>query len=77
MLRCKTCGNEYQGGFELRFDGQSYDFDCFECAIHKLAPSCEGCGCRIIGHGVQSQSRLFCSGHCARAKGVKGLQTHV
>jgi hypothetical protein len=26
---------------------------------------------------VQSQSRLFCSGHCARAKGVKGLQTHV
>ena len=77
MARCDTCGNEYEGNFEVRIYGQSHTFDCFECAIHKLAPVCGSCGCRILGHGVQSDARIFCSAHCARARGIQGLATHV
>ncbi len=77
MARCDTCGNEYERSFEVRVDGQSHTFDSFECAIHELAPVCGGCGCRILGHGVQSDDRMFCSAHCARASGIEGLATHV
>jgi len=28
-------------------------FDSFECAIHALAPTCENCGIRIVGHGLE------------------------
>lgn len=75
--QCNTCGNEYERSFQVTRDGQSYTFDCFECAIHKLAPVCESCGCRILGHGVQSDEHVFCSAHCARRQGISGLTTHV
>lgn len=77
MARCNTCGNDYEGGFEVTFDGRTYTFDSLECAIHELAPTCEACGIRILGHGVQAQERMFCGSHCARRQGVQGLQTHV
>lgn len=77
MVRCDHCGNDYQGGFELKQGGRAYTFDCFECAISELAPLCETCGGRIIGHGVQADERVFCCAHCARMKGVLGLETHV
>lgn len=77
MARCITCGNEYDRTFELKLDGHSYTFDCFECAIHKLAPTCGGCGCRVLGHGVQADDKVFCSAHCARQVGVRGITTHV
>jgi hypothetical protein len=77
MARCNTCGNDYERSFEMKLDGQSYTFDCFECAIHKLAPACEHCSCRILGHGVQADDRMFCSAHCARQEGIQGLETHV
>jgi hypothetical protein len=77
MARCNSCGNEYERSFEVRVGGQSHTFDCFECAIHMLAPICESCGCRILGHGVQSNDLMFCSAHCARARGIQGLATHV
>lgn len=77
MPRCDTCGNDYDGGLEIMYGGQRYIFDCFECAIDKLAPNCVSCGCRVLGHGVQSGSRIFCSSHCARVDGVRGVQTHV
>jgi hypothetical protein len=77
MSRCNTCGNDYDASIEIKVGDRSYTFDCFECAIHRLAPVCEGCGCRVLGHGVQSDNRMFCSSHCARARGVTGLQTHV
>jgi Rieske Fe-S protein len=48
-------------------------FDSFECAIHAVAPICEHCGCRVIGHGVEAQGRIFCCVHCASASGVQGL----
>jgi hypothetical protein len=77
MARCDTCGNDYEASLDIKLDGKSYTFDCFECAIHKLAPVCENCGCRLVGHGVQAGDMMFCSSHCARTRGVQGLQTHV
>jgi hypothetical protein len=77
MARCHTCGNEYEGSFEVTLAGRTYTFDSFECAIHELAPTCEACGIRILGHGVQAQDRMFCCSHCARRLGVQGVQTHV
>ena len=51
MARCEHCGNDYDKSFEITMRGESHTFDSFECAIHKLAPVCEHCGCKIVGHG--------------------------
>ncbi len=77
MARCETCGNDYDGSFEVTIAGKTHTFDCFECAIHSLAPACEHCGCRIVGHGVQAGDRMFCCAHCASEKGIRGLEMHV
>lgn len=69
MAFCDTCGNHYEKTFEVVFYGQRYNFDCFECAIHRLAPVCKACGCRIIGHGVEAGGEFFCCDHCAHEKG--------
>ena len=53
MPRCEVCGNDYDKTFEIRRNGATHVFDCFECAIHALAPLCQHCGCRVIGHGVE------------------------
>jgi len=47
-----------------------HTFDSFECAIHAVAPVCEHCGCRVIGHGVEAEGRIFCCAHCAAESGV-------
>ena len=44
-------------------------FDSFECAIHALALTCAHCGCRVIGHGVEANGRIFCCAHCAGTGG--------
>jgi hypothetical protein len=31
-----------------------------------LAPVCEHCGCKVIGHGVEVDGRFYCCAHCAR-----------
>ncbi|RJQ70302.1 Prokaryotic metallothionein [Pseudonocardiaceae bacterium YIM PH 21723] len=70
MSACEVCGNDYWMAFEVHtVGGQVHTFDSFECAIQKLAPICEHCGCRVIGHGVEADARFFCSGHCARSGG--------
>jgi hypothetical protein len=73
MATCEVCGNDYDGAFTIDKDGASHVFDSFECAIHALAPTCEHCGCRIIGHGVQAGDRVFCCAHCASQSGVEGV----
>lgn len=73
MAVCETCGNDYDRAFEVRMDGRSHIFDSFECAVHALAPACEHCGCRVIGHGVESDGRIFCCANCAGAQGVRGV----
>jgi hypothetical protein len=66
MTLCASCGNDYEKSFTVTMDRQSYDFDCFECAINKLAPMCQCCGCKIIGHGIESDNYLYCCSHCLR-----------
>ena len=74
MATCEVCGNEYDKAFEVRAaDGAAHVFDSFECAIHALAPTCEHCGCRILGHGVEADGRMFCCAHCAMEVGVRGV----
>lgn len=67
MAICEVCGNDYWMSFEIRAAGQSHVFDSFECAIQRLAPVCEHCSCRVIGHGVEVAGRFFCCAHCARS----------
>jgi len=78
MATCDSCGNEYDKPLEITKDGQSYTFDSFECAIHKLAPRCDHCGVTIIGHGLQAgDDRFFCCAHCAQQAGVEELADRV
>jgi len=72
-MRCDTCGNDYDKTFEIRMGDGTWGFDSFECAIAKLAPTCEQCGVRVIGHGVESDGRIFCCAHCAERSGEPQL----
>lgn len=73
MATCEVCGNEYDKALEVTRDGKSHVFDSFECAIHALAPTCDHCSCRIVGHGVESNGSMYCCAHCASAEGVEGV----
>jgi hypothetical protein len=70
MKPCENCGNEYDKAFQIILAGQSHYFDSFECAIHLLAPECEHCGAKIIGHGVEADGDIYCCAHCANQEGV-------
>lgn len=76
MGTCAACGNEYENTFTVTRNGQSLEFDSFECAIHKMAPQCAHCGCRVIGHGVQHGDTIYCCANCAAGEGEKGLVDH-
>lgn len=73
MAKCDVCGNEYDKAFVVQQGTRTMTFDSFECAIEGMAPRCEHCGCRIIGHGVEADDRMFCCAHCAEHAGVQGL----
>ena len=67
MAVCEVCGNDYYLSFEVRASGGAvHTFDSFECAIHSLAPVCEHCGCKIVGHGSEVSGHFYCCAHCAR-----------
>jgi hypothetical protein len=74
MGTCELCGNEYDKAFQVTLDGATHTFDSFECAIHVLAPQCEHCGCRVMGHGVEQDGEVFCCANCAREAGSAGLK---
>jgi hypothetical protein len=76
MPICEVCGNDYDKAFQV-FNGTTHVFDSFECAIQALAPVCEHCSCRVIGHGVEAHGRLFCCAHCAKVAGEQGLRDRV
>lgn len=59
MAQCETCGNNYDKTFDIVLNGQNHTFDSFECAIHKLAPTCAHCNCRILGHGVEAGEAIY------------------
>ena len=67
MAQCEVCGNDYDMSFEVHAQGAVHVFDSFECAVHALAPVCEHCGCKVIGHGAQVGGQFFCCAHCANA----------
>ena len=71
MALCEVCGNDYDKSFEVRAQGHTHVFDSFECAIHVLAPRCDHCGCRIVGHGIEAGQHMYCCAHCARLSGVR------
>lgn len=72
MAVCDTCGNDYDKTFTITRGEQSGTYDSFECAIHAMAPACAHCGCRIIGHGIESGGAMYCCANCARGAGDTG-----
>lgn len=74
MAICEVCGNDYDKPIEVVAADARHVFDCFECAIHKMAPICEHCGVKIIGHGVEAEGRFYCCASCASNVGVTTLR---
>lgn len=66
---CDVCGNKYDKMMKITKGEEEFFFDSFECAIHALAPRCEQCQVRILGHGLEDEGRFFCCASCARMKG--------
>ncbi|MCA1008352.1 hypothetical protein LCL87_21805 [Rhodococcus hoagii] len=77
MATCDTCGNDYDKAFTVVMGDRRGVFDSFECAAHAMAPVCGHCGCRILGHGVEDESRIFCCANCARMAGHEQLVDRV
>lgn len=70
---CDTCGNDYDRAFTVSRGGDSWTFDSIECAASKIAPQCEHCGCRVLGHGVEKSETVYCCASCARRAGHDAL----
>lgn len=78
MAQCEVCGNDYDKAFEVVAAGQHHVFDSFECAIHRMAPTCEHCGCKVIGHGTEVEGVFYCCAHCANeASGTSTARDRV
>lgn len=73
MTTCDTCGNDYDKTFTVTRGEDSGTFDSFECAADAMAPTCAHCGCRILGHGTEAGSDIYCCAHCARQAGRSGV----
>jgi len=77
VAQCEVCGNEYDKTFEVVMPGgDSHTFDCFGCATHALAPTCDNCGVRISGYDVEASS-IYCCSHCARQAGHGQLRDRL
>jgi hypothetical protein len=77
MAKCEVCGNDYAMAFEVHAQSAVHVFDSFECAIQRMAPMCEHCRCRIIGHGVEADGKFYCCAHCAREEGAMAIVDHA
>ncbi len=77
MAVCDPCGNDYDKAFQVVMAGKTHNFDSFECAIRALAPTCNHCNVRILGHGLEQSGTYYCCDHRAEAKGVKGLHDRI
>jgi hypothetical protein len=75
--QCEVCGNTYDKAFQIIVEDKPHVFDSFECAIQALAPRCTHCGCRVIGHGMEKDSRIFCCAHCAASSGAPEMRDRV
>jgi len=78
MAKCEVCGNDYDKSFELKtHDGSLHTFDSFECAIHACAPACAHCNCKVVGHGVEANGKIYCCANCARHEGEREIRDRV
>lgn len=77
MPTCDTCGNSYDKTFTVSNETVTGVFDSFECAAHSMAPRCHKCGVTILGHGAESDGKIYCCAHCARAGGAPGVVDRV
>lgn len=68
MQRCEQCGMESRWTFAISMDGTTHTFDSFECALFAMAPACNHCGCRILGHPALVDDELYCCTHCAEQR---------
>jgi hypothetical protein len=60
MAICDTCANEYDKAFTVtRADGHTATFDSIECARSDWRRRAH-CGCRILGHGVEADDKIYC-----------------
>jgi hypothetical protein len=74
VAKCEVCGNDYDKAFQVSMPGdEARTFDSFECAVHALAPTCEYCGVKVIGHGVEADGHFYCCAHCASMAGAEGV----
>lgn len=71
MPQCESCGNNYDKAFKVTdFKNNEHIFDSLECAINIMAPKCDHCGTRVLGHGVETaEDKIFCCEHCSRQAG--------
>ena len=76
-MRCDVCGNDYDKPMNVEYNGEQYVFDCFECAVAELAPTCAHCGTRVMGHGMEAGDEMYCSAHCARQEGHSSMRDRV
>ena len=75
METCTTCGNSYDKAFSVvTHDGREHTFDSIECAAERIAPRCAHCNCRILGHGVEADSSVYCCASCAREGGLTEMR---
>ncbi len=77
MARCEQCNNEYDKPLEIKHNGETHIYDSFECAITALAPTCNNCGVKIVGHGMEAGGTMYCSAHCAGVKGHDEMTDRV
>jgi hypothetical protein len=77
VMKCEICGNEYDKAFELIQGGQRHVFDSLECAIQGIAPVCDFCGVRIVGHGMEAGGKFYCCAHCAQSAGKPQMKDRV
>jgi hypothetical protein len=70
---CEVCGNDYDKTMDIIASNGTHTFDSFECAIHALAPSCRHRGCRIVGHGVESDGAFYRGASRAHQAGLASV----
>lgn len=75
MAAREVCGNEYEGSSAMiTTDRRAHIFDSIDDAAHAIAPVCAHCGCRVLGHGMQSGGKIYCRASCARRTGSDAVR---
>lgn len=68
---CETCGNHHHDTFTVLIHNQTHEFDCLQCAIQVVAPTCTSCSCRILGQVIEENGLYYCGSHCLRIAGQR------